>query len=64
VSALHSLEGAVPLEAPPIPGDGPIVYINGGLDLLIIARLPLDCPLAEIWSWSLGDPDWVRNYAC
>lgn len=64
VSLLHSLEGAVPQGAPPIPGDGPVVYINAVDDLLIIARLVPGDELANVWSWRVGDNDWVRNWVC
>ena len=64
VSLLNAVSGVVPFTAPSLPGDGPIVYLNGWEDLLIVARLAPGEALASIWSWRVGDVDWLRNYAC
>ncbi len=64
VSLLNAVDWVVPVQAPPIPGDGPLVYTNGWDDLVIVARLAPGEALASIWSWRIGDADWVRNYAC
>lgn len=63
MSLLNNGDVAAP-QAPPFPGEGLIVYFIEDGSLTIIARLAFGAQLATIWSWRVGDKEWVRNYVC
>lgn len=54
--------GFKPMAAPPLPGEGPVVYLQGVGDLLMIARLAPGALLADVFSWRVGDNFWERCY--
>jgi hypothetical protein len=54
----------VSINAPPLPGEGDVVYFMTHGPVTIVARLAKGDILASIWSWDVGEQEWVRNYAC
>lgn len=66
MSLLNDCVEALPrperLAAPPLPGEGPVVYLQGVGDLLVIARLAPGALLADVFSWRVGDDFWERCY--
>lgn len=52
--------GFEPLSAPPLPGDGPIVYMQTTGSLLMIARHADGELLCNCWSWVVGESKWER----
>lgn len=48
--------------APPLPGDGPIVYMQSVGPLLIIARHAEGELLCNVWSWFAYCDRWERCY--
>lgn len=52
--------GFQPSSAPPLPGDGPIVYMQSAGDLLMVARHAPGDVLCNVWSWVVGDDHWDR----
>ena len=59
-----SLPEAGCINAPPLPGDGEVVYFMAYGPITIVARLAQGDCLASIWSWRVGEEEWIRNYAC
>lgn len=57
----HS-DGCTSSSAPPLPGEGPIVYMQTAGPLLIVARRAPGELLCHIWSWFVGDDFWERNW--
>lgn len=50
------------LNAPPLPGDGPVMYMQSAEDILIVARMAPGEILANVWSWKVGDDNWKQCF--
>jgi len=60
--ACEARHGLQPMDAPPLPGEGPVVYLQGAGPLLIVARHAPGEVLCNVWSWFVGDNHWDRCY--
>lgn len=61
-NGVEARSGLTHANAPPLPGDGPVVHMVSAGPMLIVARLAPGDLLANCWSWSVGDNCWQRNW--
>jgi len=58
--AYEARHGFEPIGAPPLPGEGPVVYLQGAGPLLIVARHAEGELLCNVWSWFVNSDRWER----